>query len=233
MALLRTILHDLALVVLVAAGVLACLVLHKALAIEDATTGTLAGFNTALATVNTPKSGTLSMLDDTIFQGRLTIDATNKVLIHEQSQLGTLDTDIASLSGHADSTLTTLSGTAQIASTSLQAISDHLTPALDATTTTVKQVGTTMAGLQPLESDAAKTVQDGDALVTSPDVARFLKASADTGQQAAIIATQGAGIATDVHTVTRRYANPPKAKWYQKTWNVARFAAETLYDFIR
>jgi hypothetical protein len=121
MRLLRTILHDLALAILVVAGVLACLVLRKALAIEDATTGTLAGFNTALATVNTPKSGTLSMLDDTIFQGRLTIDATNKVLIHEQNQLSTIDADIASLSGHIESTLTTLSGTATAGTGALNA----------------------------------------------------------------------------------------------------------------
>jgi hypothetical protein len=40
-------------------------------------------------------------------------------------------------------------------------------------------------------------------------------------------------ITGDAQKVADRYANPPKAKWYQKTWNVAKFAAETLYDFIR
>jgi hypothetical protein len=40
---------------------------------------------------------------------------------------------------------------------------------------------------------------DGDALVNSQDVKRFMKGSADTSQQVAIIATQGAAIATDVH----------------------------------
>ena len=214
MALLRAILHDIALAVLIAAGVLACVVLYKAIGIENASTGTLGGVNTALATVNRPKSGTLSMLDDTILQGRLTLDATNKVLIHEQTQLGTLDTDIANLSNKVDTTLTALSGTAQTASTSLKAISDHLTPLEDATTRTVGQAGTAIAGLQPVETAATKMLEDGDTRINSPDVTRFLKASADTSQQVAIIATQGAAVAADVHKEADALV-APKPWWKQ------------------
>jgi hypothetical protein len=189
-------------------------VLYKAIGIENASTGTLGGVNTALATINAPKSGTLSMLDDTIFQGRLTIDATNKVLIHEQTQLGTLDTDIANLSGNVDTTLTALSGTATAASTSLKTLTDGISPVLVSTNVAVGQIGATVAGLQPVETAATKTVQDADALVTSPDVTRFLKASADTSQQVAIIATQGAAVAADVHKEADSLV-APKPWWKQ------------------
>jgi hypothetical protein len=173
MALLRSILHDLSLAILVVAGVLACLVLWKAL-------GTVDAVNVALATVNAPKSGTLSMLDDTIFQSRLTIDATNKVLLHEQNQLGTidgyarnLDTEISGLADHSDTTLDSLAGSAaqatktlNTASTSLQTITDGITPVLASTKSTVDDVGaavgsvgTVAEGILPLESDADAAVR--------------------------------------------------------------------------
>jgi hypothetical protein len=185
MNLLRKILHDIALLILTVGGVLACLVLWKALGIES-------DVNSALATVNAPKSGTLSMLDDTIFQSRLTIDATNKVLIHEQNQLGTidlyarnLDAEISGLADHSDTTLDALAGSAaqatktmNTASTSLQTITDGITPVLASTKSTVDDVGVAVAGLRPVETAAAKSVADFDALILNPNIPKII----DNGQ---------------------------------------------------
>jgi len=203
MNLLRSILHDLALVCLVAAGALGCVVLWKALKIEDASIGTLAGFNTALATVNHSCApgpcGTLAAFTKVITKAG---DATVTTQIQEQAigkQVSATMTALQTIPAHVNETMDSLTGTAQTASTSLQTITDGLTPVLASTDATVRQAGAAVAGLQPVETAATKMLTDGDALVNSQDVTRFLKGSADTSQQFAIIATQGAAIATDVH----------------------------------
>jgi len=99
----------------------------------------IAQANTALKTINTPKSGTLSMLDDTILQGRLTIDAVNKVTIHEQNQLSTLDGDIAETFGNANATLVTLNGTLTTANGSIADLTRSANGVLDTTNTTIGQ----------------------------------------------------------------------------------------------
>ena len=196
MATLRTILHDLALVVLVTAGVLACLVLWKALGIES-------NVNAALATVNQGCApgpcGTLAAFTKVITKAG---DATVTTQIQEQAigkQVSATMTALQTIPEHVNETMDSLTGTAQTASTSLQTITDGLTPVLASTDATVRQAGAAVAGLQPVETAATKMLTDGDALVNSQDVTRFLKGSADTSQQFAIIATQGAAIATDVH----------------------------------
>lgn len=129
------------------------------------------GGNMALATVNKPKSGTLSMIDDTILQARLTIDATNKVLIHEQSQLDTfddyghhLDVEISSLAAHSDTTLDALTGTATTASTSLQTLTADVTPVLDTTKSTIADAGTAITtqsvALSKSQADFQKVLTD-------------------------------------------------------------------------
>lgn len=129
-------------------GSIGYLALHVAHKIPDLT-ATVNGANTALATINKPKSGTLSMIDDTILQGRLTIDSANKVALHEETQLGTLDSDIATLFGHTDSTLSALGDTA----TALEGTANAATDTLDATTGTVKSA-------QPLLNNASTFVAD-------------------------------------------------------------------------
>jgi ABC-type transporter Mla subunit MlaD len=230
MATLRSILHDLALVVLVTGGVLACLVLWKALGIES-------NVNAALATVNAPKSGTLSMLDDTIFQGRLTIDATNKVLLHEQNQLGTidgyarnLDTEISGLADHSDTTLDSLAGSAtqatktlNTASTSLQTITDGITPVLASTKSTVDDVGvavgsvgTAAKGLLPIESD------------TDTAVRGLLPLEAN----AATITGNLGATTTDFQTKFHVFLFPPPCKTFgckvKRTWPYIKGGAEMV-----
>jgi hypothetical protein len=196
MATLRSILHDLALVVLVTAGVLACLVLWKALGIES-------NVNEALATVNQGCApgpcGTLAAFTKVVTKAG---DATVTTQIQEQAigkQVSATMTALQTIPAHVNGTMDGLTGTAQTASTSLKAITDGLTPVLASTDATVRQAGAAVAGLQPVETAATKMLTDGDALVNSQDVKRFMKGSADTSQQVAIIATQGAAIATDVH----------------------------------
>jgi hypothetical protein len=171
-------------------------VLWKALGIES-------NVNEALATVNQGCApgpcGTLAAFTKVVTKAG---DATVTTQIQEQAigkQVSATMTALQTIPAHVNGTMDGLTGTAQTASTSLKAITDGLTPVLASTDATVRQAGAAVAGLQPVETAATKMLTDGDALVNSQDVKRFMKGSADTSQQVAIIATQGAAIATDVH----------------------------------
>jgi hypothetical protein len=223
---LRAILRDLALVTYTVAGVFLCLVLWQG--------------KKALDTVNAPKSGTLAMVDDTIMQGRLTIDATNKVLIHEQNQLGTfdgyarnLDSEVSGLASHANTTLDALSGSAtaatqtlNTASTSLQSATDHLTPVLDAATSTTLDVGAATKRLLPIEDDADASVKHFDTLLASPDIPLILSNSQK-------ITASGAVIIRDGQIEADRFTFPPKTPWYKKIVPTALKAGELVWDFER
>jgi len=139
------------------------------------------GVQASLKTVNAPKSGTFSMLDDTILQGRLTIDATNKVLIHEQNQLGTLDADIENLSSHTDATLTALTGaanglttTATRASTAISGVQNHLNPVLDATTTALGSANERIKGLATTQMEINGAIADFDARLNDPNLTKTI-----------------------------------------------------------
>jgi hypothetical protein len=163
MALLRSILHDLALVCLVAAGALACAVMWKALGIES-------NMNAALATINQGCApgpcGTLAAFTKVVTKAG---DATVTTQIQEQAigkQVSATMTALQTIPAHVNGTMDGLSGTAQTASTSLQAITDGLTPVLDSTKSTVDDVGaavgsvgTAAKGLLPLESDTDTAVR--------------------------------------------------------------------------
>ena len=175
MNLLRSILHDLALVVLVTAGVLACLVLWKALGIEG-------NVNAALATVNQGCApgpcGTLAAFTKVVTKAG---DATVTTQIQEQAigkQVSATMTALQTIPAHVNGTMDGLSGTAQTASTSLQAITDGLTPVLASTKSTVDDVGAAVASLQPVETAAAKSAADFDTLILNPNIPRII----DNGQ---------------------------------------------------
>ena len=189
------------------------------------------GLAQALKTINTPKSGTLSMLDDTILQGRLTIDATNRVLIHEQAQLTTLDdyarhldTDLSGLSKHADTTLTSLDGIGpETTKTLSQAKTDlgTLNQSLDA-------LADPQTGIAPVVKDFHGLVRDADGLVTDPDVRRTLGNVADTAQNASVITGNAAKVTTHVEQAVD---NPKKMTGWQKfkaglevAWKIAVLA---------
>lgn len=201
MNLLRAILHDLALVMLVIAGALGCAVLYKALGIESNVT-------TALVTVNKPKSGTLSMLDDTIFQMRLTIDATNKVLIHEQTQLGTidgyarnLDAEVAGLASHGTIALDAFGGVATEGKQTLTTLTAHITPVLDSTTTAINtgtdyfqkkqpQFDLLLTHVDDLTVSGNGSVVKFNALLDNPAIPRIEASAADfLGTGAHMLAT--------------------------------------------
>jgi len=163
MNLLRSILHDLALAILMVAGVLACLVMWRALGIES-------NVNEALATVNQGCApgpcGTLAAFTKVVTKAG---DATVTTQIQEQAigkQVSATMTALQTIPSHVNGTMDSLTGTAQTASTSLKAITDGLTPVMASTKSTVDDVGAAVGsvgmaakGLLPLESDADAAVR--------------------------------------------------------------------------
>jgi hypothetical protein len=163
--------------------------------------------NAALDTINRPKSGTLSMLDDTILQGRLTIDATNKVLIHEQTQLGAidgyashLDREVSNLAGSGSRTLDAITGTARGA-----------TDTLSAAQTDLKTLDTSLTAFPPLLERSTATVGDLDALLKD-------KAVYGTLDNVQSMTSSGSAILIDTRTLADKTTGDilkPKP-WWQK-----------------
>ena len=174
MATLRSILHDLALVVLVTAGVLACLVLWKALGTVDAVNATLKAVNAPcadnghqvvcgpiaqLALAEKMIGNMAGQTQEQVRQSGLLITATTQNM---DKVAASVTGEVAALQG----TTQALTTTAQTASTSLQTITDGLTPVLASTKSTVDDVGaalgsvgTAAKGLLPLESDTDTAVR--------------------------------------------------------------------------
>jgi len=125
----------------------------------------LAKAGTALDTINRPKSGTLSMIDDTILQGRLTIDATNQVLIHEQNQLTTFDADLANVTGGVDTALASLTGTTDAATESLHTLSKGVSGTLSTANVTLGTLNAAIATIPPLTGRATLFLGDADAIL--------------------------------------------------------------------
>lgn len=168
---------------------------------------TLSRINAALDTINRPKSGTLSMLDDTILQGRLTIDAANKVAIHEQTQLGAidgyashLDREVSNLAGSGSRTLDAITGTARGA-----------TDTLSAAQTDLKTLDTSLTAFPPLLERSTATVGDLDALLKD-------KAVYGTLDNVQSMTSSGSAILIDARTLADKTTGDilkPKP-WWQK-----------------
>jgi hypothetical protein len=168
----------------------------------------LDGAAQALKTINTPKSGTLSMLDDTILQGRLTIDATNEVLLHEQRQLTTidryaahLDSAVVSISAHTDRALDGVS----TAASSLTETATAASTALTAATGAIGTAQTTIAAFQPVLVGATEAENSLNDLLKRKAVGELLD------NLAAGTAT-GDAILTDVHVASHPFLNPDPCK---------------------
>ncbi len=227
MTLLRSILHDIALAVLIAAGALACVVLYKAIGIENASAGTLGGVNTALATINHPCAqgpcGTLAAFTKAVTKAG---DATVTTQIQEQAigkQVSATMTALQTIPAHVNGTMDGLTGTAQTASTSLQTITDGLTPVLASTKSTVDDVGaalgsvgTAAKGLLPLESD------------TDTAVRGLLPLEAN----AATITGNLGATTTDFQTKFHIFLFPPPCKTFgckvKRTWPYIKGGAEMV-----
>ena len=82
-------------------------------------------------------------------------------------------------------------------------------------------------------SSADATVKHLDTLVQSPEVKDSLKNVAASTKSIADGTAQADAILADGRKVADRYLNPPPKRWYEKVWVVAKFAAQTAYDFIR
>jgi hypothetical protein len=151
---------------------------------------TLGKFNVALDTVNNPKWGTLHEIDSTLFQTRLTIDAANKVAIHEEHQLGVYDTyaaqlfsDFHTLAGKSGTAIDAVAGTANAA-----------TGTLGAATGTLAEGQRTIKAAQPL---LAQLTVNGASLQATTDTLN------DTLKRQAIgkLLDNAAGISGDFRTI--------------------------------
>ena len=235
MNLLRSILHDLALVVLVTAGVLACLVLWKALGTVDAVNATLKAVNSPcadnghqvvcgpiaqLALAEKMIGNMAGQTQEQVRQSGLLITATTQ----------NMDKVATSVTGEVSAlqdTTKALTKTAQTASTSLQTLTDGISPVLTSTKSTVDKVGDAVGsvgtaakglakGLLPLESDA-----DAAAKGLLP-----LEANAAT-----ITGNLGA-TTTDFQTKFHIFLFPPPCKTFgckvKRTWPYIKGGAEMV-----
>jgi hypothetical protein len=174
--------HDLALVCLVAAGALACAVLWKAL-------GTVDAVNVALATVNAPCKdnghqvvcGTLTQVGQTTkntgilaAQGAESAMQSRVLIAGAVKNMDKIGDSVTGEVSALQDTTKALTTTAQTASTSLQTITDGITPVLASTKSTVDDVGVAVDGLHPVETAAAKSAADFDALILNPNIPRII-----------------------------------------------------------
>jgi hypothetical protein len=151
--------------------------------------------------------GTIGLINQAFIKGGDAIVTTQQQEQTLIKQTTPILTSLATIPGHVDGTMDALTGTAQTASRSLQDATDHLTPVLDAATSTTLDVGTATRRLLPIEDDADASVKHFDALVTSKDITRFLNSTAVTSEQVA-------GIATDLHKATTDATKPQP--WWRK-----------------
>ena len=172
------------------------------------------GMTASLRTVNASKWGTLAEIDATLLQLRLTIDAVNKVAIHEQHQLDTYDgygaqlfTDFHGLAGKGGTAVDAVTGTANAA-----------TGTLHAATADLGTLNGSIAATKPLLEASTATI--GRLGVASDDLDTLLKRKAigELLDQFAGIATHGNAIAGDFQQVADKaradYLKP--VPWYMQ-----------------
>lgn len=152
--------------------------------------------------------GTLAQIDQTTKnigivagQSALTARQTGELV---QATTGTLN----SMAGEVSATAKAGRGTLNAAATTM----DEATRTLAAVQSKIPDTQRLVDGVTLATADLDKTVRDADGLVTSPDVQRFLKASADTSMQVS-------GIAADVHKETTKLTAPQP--WYKHVYNGA------------
>lgn len=177
------------------------------------------GLNAALRTVNAPKWGMLAAVDTTLFQSRLTIDAVNKVAIHEQHQLNTYDaygaqlfTDFHGLAGKGGIAVDTVTGTAKAA-----------TGALKQAQTDLGTLDGAIAATQPLLGAYTASGLDLDALLKDQSIHRTIGnldrlslAMAGTTENVQGMTGDGKRVSDDL---TEKYFTPQP--WWRKVGPVA------------
>jgi len=202
----------------VAVTLLCVVVGVAAIALVNTLDKTLDGMNTALATVNHPCApgpcGTLADIDKAVVKSGDAIVTTQQQELAVTKQVAPLLASLGTIAPHVNGTMDSLTGTANAASQSLTTLSGHITPAIDTANSTIAKAGAAIDGLQPVESDTDRLVKDFDARVTSPELDRFMKGTADSSQQLALTSIQITGIATDVHKQITALVSPKP--WYVK-----------------
>jgi hypothetical protein len=176
--LLRSILHDLALVILVVAGALGCAVLYKAMHAVDAVNATLAAVSAPCTGFHgSVTCGPIAQMSQTeknigilAAQGALQVKQSGALIT---ATTRNMDVVAASVSGEISAmqgTTAALTTTAQTATASLKTITDGISPVLSSTNTTITQAGITIEGFQPVEIAATKSLTDFNTLLDNPSI---------------------------------------------------------------
>ena len=165
-------------------------------------------------TFNHPKWGTLYEVDQTLKNIRLTVDAANKVAIHEEHQLSTidgyashLDREVSDLAGSSGRTLDAIATTAQGATDTLSEAQTDLATAR-----------TSLVAIPPLMEAYTRSGEDLDTLLRSQAISGTLEnVDALTGNLN--------GIAADGRKVTDKLTTDFLAPqpWWKK---IGRFASD-------
>ena len=226
--LLRAILHDLALVCLVAAGALGCAVLWKTMGTVDAVNATLVNVNRPCKGPDGPDAcGTLAQInkgvirmDDLATTAQMQVKQSGLLITATTQNMDKVATSVTGEVSALQDTTKALTKTAQTASTSLQTLTDDISPVLASTNAAVGQIGATVAGLQPVEKAATKVEKaatksftDIDALALNPNWPQLIEnAQKVSGEFVTTVGTTNHMLFTfdAVETkATHSYLNPP------------------------
>lgn len=178
MNMVRTLLRDIALVILVVAGALGCVVLYKAMRTVDAVNATLAvvsapctGFHGSVT------CGPLAQMSQTeknigilAAQSALQVKQSGALITATTQNMDKVTNSVAGEISALQGTTNALTTTAQTATTSLKTITEGVSPVLASTNATITQAGVTIEGFQPVETAATKSLTDFNTLLDNPSI---------------------------------------------------------------
>jgi hypothetical protein len=175
----------------------------------------------ATKTVAGGVSGVLAQATATLNQTQTTVQSVGKVAMKindvavDQQRFWDADEPklLASINGNLaqlSTTLGTVQGVAGNAGGLLKATTTNEAALTKSSTDAINTLNDRVAALAPLESSAAQSVKDFDALVTNPEIPQILS-SAD------VITKEAAGIVKDGRIEADKFVAP--TPWYKRTFN--------------
>lgn len=182
----------------------------------------------AIRVINDPRRGTLYELNkaitdtgDLIKETHEEVREAKKTEDYEAAQVPIITGQIKGVISEANSLLASLRGT----SNAMGDTARSATGVLAATQESVKgiapileQTRTTLVGLEPVESAAAKTLNDADSLVKDPDISASLRNVNDGTAQ---IAATAKDVREEVHAITHPKPAAQIIGWVLKISQVA------------
>ena len=168
---------------------------------------------------------------------RLAVDNVNDGAVEEKKYFK------ETLPAVTDQALVSLANTNRLI-TSLTATSDNLNSQITSVSSSLSDTSTQAQILLASGTQTVQTIDETakhvDRLADSPAYQKILQDMQQTSENAVVFSEHAAATSdhidqttSDIQKKVHQYVNPPKAKWYQKVWGVAKFSAETAFDFIR